>query len=126
MLAVGIVGSLPAASLALGVDRVKGQRGFSRARQTRKNHQFVPRNLERNVAKIVGACTLHANCRSHGARLLFACNTRIGRREGAVKGLGLQFVQHVAQRGGLFEAQFTGGDQHLGLNSFHFTSDVVN
>ncbi len=45
--------ALDVAALALGVDRVEGERGFAGARQAREHHQGVARDLEIDVLEVV-------------------------------------------------------------------------
>src|SRR4030095_14773230 len=50
----GVVGdAFDVLSLAFGVNRVEGQGGFARTAQTRDDHEFVARNLERQVFQVM-------------------------------------------------------------------------
>ena len=51
--------------LALSVNRVKRQRGFSRARQPRKHHQLVPRNGDIHVFQVMLPRPAHNNLIFH-------------------------------------------------------------
>ena len=67
----GVAGKrLDIAPLALGIDRVEGERGLSGAGQTRQHNELVARDLEGNVFQIVDARTLHANGILHRLLLL--------------------------------------------------------
>ena len=49
------------AALAFGVQRVKGQTGFPRTRQTGDHHQLVARDVNVDIFQVVGTCTAHAD-----------------------------------------------------------------
>ena len=53
-----------AAPLALGIDGVERERGFSRAGQSGEDHELVARNLDVDVLEIVFACAAYRN-RAH-------------------------------------------------------------
>jgi hypothetical protein len=46
---------LDVAALALGVERVEGERGFARARQARDHHQLLARQIEAEILQVVRA-----------------------------------------------------------------------
>ena len=68
---------LDVAALALGVDRVEGERRFARARQAGEDHQLVARNRQVDVLEIVLARPVHGD--RPAAEQLF---DRLGRRGG--------------------------------------------
>ena len=45
--------ALDIAALALGIDRVEGERGFARAREAGDDHQLVARHIDIDVLEIV-------------------------------------------------------------------------
>ena len=47
------------APLPFGINRVKGERGFARARQPGDHHQFVARNIDVDVFQVVLARAAH-------------------------------------------------------------------
>ncbi|MNN75262.1 hypothetical protein D3C81_1915540 [compost metagenome] len=49
-------------SLALRVQRIERQRRFARTGQAGDDHQFVARQVQRNVLEVVGASTPYAYC----------------------------------------------------------------
>jgi hypothetical protein len=53
--------ALDVAALALGIDRVEGERGFARAGQSGEHHELVARNVEIDVFEIVLARTADRN-----------------------------------------------------------------
>ncbi len=52
---------LDVAALTFGVERVEGERGFSRPREARDDDQPLPRQIEAQVLQVMGACTADAN-----------------------------------------------------------------
>jgi hypothetical protein len=63
---------LDIAALALGIDGVERQRGFSRARQAREHHELVARNLDVDILEIVLARAADGNRAARRARGLLA------------------------------------------------------
>ena len=56
------------AALSFGIQGVKGQTGFSRARQTGNDHQLVARYINIDVFQVMGASTANADAaKSTGA-----------------------------------------------------------
>jgi hypothetical protein len=56
--------------LALRVNRVKGERGFTRTGQPREDHQLISWYLQGNILEIVGSSPLNSDGVCHVVRLL--------------------------------------------------------
>ncbi|GJD71291.1 hypothetical protein MMMDOFMJ_4246 [Methylobacterium gnaphalii] len=52
---------LDVAALALGIDRIEGERGFARAREAREHHELIARDRQVDVLEIVLARAAHGD-----------------------------------------------------------------